>query len=540
MKRNKAVLIPILIVMFLSFFSIGGSDGNNTQRSPIPDEIVEVMQKPLYANAAWSLRVVDLDTGEAIYALKPNVLAFTGSVRKLYSVGLALNELGPEHRFRTPVYRRGDLSSDGTLKGDLILVAKGDLTMGGRNTPEDTVAFTSFDHTEANSLGSAILTKPDPLAGFDELAVQVAASGIKKVEGDVIIDARLFDHFRVPNGNVLITPIIINDNLVDVTIIPTEPGRPAIVDWRPKSAAFDVEADVITVAEGETKEITLFSFNPTCIGFAGCIGKVQGQIPVGFKPGLPGVETLVQTFKVEDPASYARIVFIEALERVGVEVIADTVAKNQSENLPPRNSYTEEAKVAELVSLPYSQYTRLILKVSHNLGANLSLMLFGLAKGVRTIEDALAVERETLINDFGLKGSEFNFPTNGSGSPDSQAAPSATVKLLIEMSKRGVFIPYFDSFPILGVDGSLAAVGVNPPNPVIEPAIGKVFAKTGTTVLDGFFKAQVFAGYIDAKSGKRLAYGLYVNDIGQLQSIAEAIAVFSDEGEISSIIYDLN
>ena len=37
-----------------------------------------------------------------------------------------------------------------------------------------------------------------------------------------------------------------------------------------------------------------------------------------------------------------------------------------------------------------------------------------------------------------------------------------------------------------------------------------------------------------------LAYGLYVNDIGQLQSIAEAIAVFSDEGEISAIIYDLN
>ncbi len=484
--------------------------------------------------------MVDLDTGEVIYDLKPNILAFTGSVRKLYSVGLALNELGPEHRFKTPVYRRGDVSQDGTLTGDLILVAKGDLTMGGRNTPQGTVAFTSFDHTEANSLGSAILTEPDPLAGIDELAEQVAAAGIKTVEGDVIIDDRLFDHFRVPNGNVLITPIIINDNLIDVTIIPTEPGKPAIVDWRPKSVAFDVEADVTTVPAGEKEDITLFSFNPSCIGFEGCTGKVQGQIPVDFKPGLPGVDTLVQTFRVEDPSSYARIVFIEALERAGVEVTANTIAQNPSDNLPPQNSYTEDTKVAELVSLPYSEYSKLILKVSHNLGANMSLMLFGLAKGVRTIDDALAVERETLINDFGLKGSEFNFPTNGSGSPDSQAAPSATVKLLIEMSNRGVFIPYFDSFPILGVDGSLAAVGVDPPNPVIEPAIGSVFAKTGTTVLDGFFKAQVFAGYIDAKSGRRLAYGLYVNDIGQLQNIAEAIAVFNDEGEISAIIYDLN
>jgi PBP4 family serine-type D-alanyl-D-alanine carboxypeptidase len=540
MKRNSTVLAPILIVIFLSLFSIGGCDGNNTQGSSIPDAILKVMQKPLYSDALWSLSVVDLDTGEVIYDLKPDVLAYTGSVRKLYSVGLALNELGPDHQFRTPVYRQGDIGPDGTLSGDLILVADGDLTMGGRNTPQGTVAYTSFDHTEANSLGSAILTAPDPLTGIDELAEQVAASGIKTVDGDVIIDARLFDHFRVPNGNVLITPIIINDNLVDVTIIPTEPGQPAIVDWRPKSAAFDVEADVMTVPEGEPEDITLFSFTPNCIGFEGCVGRVQGQIPVGFKPGLPGVDTLVQTFRIEDPSTYARIVFIEALERAGVEVTADTIAKNDTEKLPPQNSYTDDAKVAEFVSLPYSEYTKLILKVSHNLGANLSLMLFGLAKGVRTIDDALAVERQTLINDFGLKGSEFTFPTNGSGSPDSQATPSATVKLLREMSKRGVYVPYFDSLPILGVDGSLESVGVDPPDPIIEPAIGSVFAKTGTTVLGSFFKAQVFAGYIDAKSGRRLAYALYVNDIGELQSISEAIDVFNDEGEISAIIYDLN
>ncbi len=498
------------------------------------------MEKPRYSEASWSLRVVDLESGEIIYDLNPNLLAFTGSVRKIYSVGLALNELGPGHTFKTPVYRRGEVDEGGVLAGDLILVASGDLTMGGRNTPQGTVAFTNFDHTEANSLGSAILTEPDPLAGIDELAEKVAASGIKTVEGDVIIDDRLFDLFRVPNGNVLITPIIINDNLIDVTIIPTEPGQPAIVDWRPKSAAFDVEADVMTVAGGEEEDITLTGDNPTCIGLAGCKGKVQGQIPAGFKPGLPGVETLVQTFRVEDPASYARIVFIEALEKAGVEVTANTIAKNPSDELPPLNSYAEDTKVAELVSLPYSQYSKLILKVSHNLGANLSLMLFGLARGVRTRDDALAVERETLVGDFGLKGSEFNFPTNGSGSPDSQAAPSATVKLLREMSKKGVFVPYFDSFPILGVDGSLAIVGIDPPNPVIVPAFGKVFAKTGTTILDGFFKAQVFAGYIDAKSGRRLAYGLYVNDIGPLQSISDALAVFEDEGEISAIIYDLN
>jgi D-alanyl-D-alanine carboxypeptidase/D-alanyl-D-alanine-endopeptidase (penicillin-binding protein 4) len=516
--RNISVSIPILILAILSLLSIGGCNGDNILSTPIPDAILEVMQRPRYSDATWCLRVIDFETGEVIYDLNPNLLAFTGSVRKTYSVGLALNELGADHTFKTPVYGQGDVDGSGVLAGDLILVAAGDLTMGGRNTPQGTVAFTSFDHTEANSLGSAILTEPNPLLGIDELAAQVAASGIKTVEGDVVVDDRLFDLFRVPNGNVLITPMIINDNLVDVTIIPTEPGQPAMVDWRPKSAAFEVESNVITSAEGTELDITLTGDIPGCIGSPGCKGTVEGQIPAGFKPALPGVETLVQTFRIEDPASYARIVFIEALEKAGVEVTADTIAPNPAGKLPPRDSYSEDSKVAEFVSLPYSEYSKLILKVSHNLGANLSLMLFGLTQGVRTIDDALAAERETLINDFGIKGSDFNFPTNGSGSPDSQASPSATVKLLKEMGDREVFPSYFDSFPILGVDGSLAAVGVDPPNPVIAPAIGKVFAKTGTTILEGFFKAQVFAGYIDAKSGRRLVYALYVNDIGPLRS----------------------
>ena len=59
------------------------------------------------------------------------------------------------------------------------------------------VAFTNFDHTEANTLGSAILTEPNPLSGLDRLARQVAESGIKAVAGDIVVDDRLFDHFRV-------------------------------------------------------------------------------------------------------------------------------------------------------------------------------------------------------------------------------------------------------------------------------------------------------------------------------------------------------
>ncbi len=182
--------------------------------------------------------MIDLNTGELIYNLKPDLVLLTGSLRKAFSSGLSLNELGADHRFETPVHRQGEVDGEGTLQGNLILVADGDLTLGGRVTPQNTIQFTDFDHVDANAIGSAVLTPQDPLAGLDDLAQQIADAGIKEISGDVIIDARLFDEFVVPNRERLISPIIVNENLIDVTIIPTEPGQPAMVDWRPKSAAF--------------------------------------------------------------------------------------------------------------------------------------------------------------------------------------------------------------------------------------------------------------------------------------------------------------
>lgn len=498
----------------------------------VPADIRAVIEAQRYEGATWGMRVIPLDATEPVLASGPETPFFTGSVRKLFSVGLALDALGADHRFRTPVYRTGAVTPEGVLEGDLVLVADADLTLGGRDLPDGTLAFTNFDHTESNSLGSSILTDTDPLAGLKALAADVAASGIKSVKGDVVVDDRLFEHFRVPNGNVLITPVIVNDNLVDVTILPTEPGKPASVDWRPKSAAFTVRSEVTTVAEGEEADVTLeiSPDDPT-------VGVVSGQIPVGYVPSLPGVPTLVQTFAIPDPTAYARTAFIEALVEQGVAVAAEPVAPNPAAKLPAEGSYDEATKVAELVSLPYSQYARLILKVSHNLGANMSLMLFGMTEGARTRDSALAVERKALTEKFGIPGDAFNFPTNGSGSPDSQASAAAVTGLLQSMSRTEVAKPYFDALPILGVDGSLATIGRDPPNPLIEPAIGSVYAKTGTTMEPGVLKAQVFAGYMDAISGRRLAYVVYVNNVKPIESIGDVIGVFADEGVISALIF---
>jgi D-alanyl-D-alanine carboxypeptidase/D-alanyl-D-alanine-endopeptidase (penicillin-binding protein 4) len=513
-----------------------GSAGLAQPAGALPDGIQTLMHKPRYANATWNLLVTDLATGKTVYELNPDRLAFTGSVRKLFSVGLALNALGAKHQFVTPVYRRGAVDGNGALKGDLVLVASGDLTFGGRlQMPDWTVAYTNFDHNDANNLGTAILTPQDPLHGLDVLARMVRTWGIRSVKGDVIVDDRLFQSYRVPNGNLLVTPILLNENMVDVSATPTQVGKPATVTWRPKTAAFGVKASVTTIAAGKPDDIT-FSDDGLmkCKWPAACEGTVTGGLPVGYVAPLSGSSTYVHVFRVEEPATFARIAFVQALQRAGVSVGAPLRAPNAPAKLPPRGSYTAAMQVAQFVSPAYSEFAKLILKVSLNLGANLSLSLFGLTQGERTVTGALAAERKTLVGQMGIKSDEFAFPTNGSGSPDSQAAPRATVKLLAGMyaGKNGAL--FKAALPILGVDGSLAGTGG------ALPAKGHVFAKTGTTVDSTGLKAQVLAGYIDSKSGRHLAFALYVNDAGPIKSIADVAGVFQDEAEITNEIYQAN
>ena len=107
--------------------------------------------------------------------------------------------------------------------------------MGGRTTPDDRIAYTNVDHGDANALGNATLTTIDPLSGLDEMARQVSSSGIKSVSGEVIIDDRLFDKINPPESvnDYTLTPIVINDNMIDIIVRPTQPGMAAEVEMRP-------------------------------------------------------------------------------------------------------------------------------------------------------------------------------------------------------------------------------------------------------------------------------------------------------------------
>jgi D-alanyl-D-alanine carboxypeptidase len=410
--------------------------------------------------------------------------------------------------------------------------------MGGRTNANGTIAITSYDHNEADSLGNATLATPNPLAGYIELAQQVAKSGVKEVSGNVIIDDRLFQPFNF-RGQFDVRPIFVNGDLVDLSIHPTSPGKPASVAWRPVSAALDVGNKLMTSGPHSKSTITLSPVAPQCIGKTGCTATINGEIPIDFVPPLTNKYPLVQAFRITQPSNYARTVFIEALKAAGVTIHAAPVAENPVQLLPAKGSYTPNAKLAELKGLPYSETAKLILKVSYNIGADTSLVLFGLTQGVDNMNDALKVERKDLATNYGIPEDEYHF-VDGSGGGPTTAVNRAVTKMLIDLKGKPSFPVFFNDLPKLGLDGSLGFVTDFKSDPTLAGATGQVTAKTGTFVEGNsaglMLKGQAFGGYITTKGGRHLVYQLVVNNV-VITSVDDVLRIFQDEGRISAMLW---
>ena len=517
-RRSSSSLLSVAVVCGLAFSAGSPAIAAVPPIPGLPASVLPVMNSTAYANAIWGVSVDDALTGESLVAHNADYLLEPASVTKTISSAGAWLQFGPTSRIVTPVVRTGPVSS-GTLRGDLVLVAKGDITMGGQTAADGSVVFANLDHNDANDIPGAVLADNDPMAGLDTLAQQVRRSGIRSVGGDVVIDDRLFRTEDLGfNGPV--SPIVINNNLIDVVVSPTSSGRPARISTRALVAPWKVRNNVRTVKSGGSSDVRISGSGTTLM--------VTGTIAVGSPP-------ILRVWQMDDPAAFARTAFIEALERAGVTVAASPVGANPVSTLGTRRSVARRPVVARLTGLPLSEQATYVLKVSYNRGAQTFVCLLAVTAGSRDCDAGFPVLADRLrsigVNPRGV------VQVDGSGLPGNYASTGALTSLMTAFAARPDWALWRDALPIMGVDGSLEMVQKD------NPAAGHVFAKTGTLaggdLLNGRLRlgSKALGGYVQAKSGRWLSMAIIVNQ-SVFDDIFGVFAANDDVGKVASAIWD--
>jgi PBP4 family serine-type D-alanyl-D-alanine carboxypeptidase len=467
----------------------------------LADRLERIMSRSAFRHAIFGVSIRSLDTGKVIYEKNADTFFAPASTTKLVTVGSALLVLGSDYRFHTRVYRTGEVGPDGVLAGDLVLVAAGDPNLSGRVRPDGTLAFENGDHSYG---GVDVRGVPgDPLLVIRELARQVAARGIRRIAGRVIVDATLFPEGDKELGTgVTISPIVVNDNLIDVLAEPgAAAGDPVRLKISPATSFLRIVNQATTGKADSTPSVDYGS--EVAVSDGSSTVTLTGSLPLGSKQ-------IMIAYAVAEPHRYAESVLAEALQEQGV-VARPALREDHPDWKALAASYQPERRVAEHVSPPLSAEAKVILKVSQNLHASMMPALLGaLAGGKGEPAAGFKKMREALTK----AGIDLDGAMQGDGAGGRALfTPTFMTGFLAVMAKEPFFAAYFDALPVLGQDGTLAKIQTG------TKAAGHVHAKTGTIgyedLLNGgtMLGGKGLAGYVTTVDGRRLAFALYVNNV---------------------------
>lgn len=462
--------------------------------------IKQITTRPVFKHSAFGVEVYDLTTDQVLVAINREMLFTSGSTTKLVTEGTALALLGENYRFHTRVYYTGSIT-DGTLDGDLVLVASGDPNLSARVMMDDTLEFTSSDHAYAGVL-SGKSVPGDPLRVFKELASGVLMKGIWRIRGNVVVDATLFPSNQVePGTHATISPVMLNDNIIDViaTSAPS-PGGPVTIEVAPALTYLKVVNKVRTNNPDTDAELR----------FTSDITETDGSHTVVLEGSVPaGREKAQAAYKVKDPVQFATAAFCESLRWAHI-VLEAPPNGTAAASIP--QSYAKKNLLVEHVSPPFKEEVKVTLKASQNLHAATTPYLLGaiLAHGsTNAFQKGIGLERQFLTS-AGLNPESVS-QLDGEGGIGSAFSPDFMVRYLAFMSRQPYGKIFFDALPVLGRDGTLEGTMKD------SPAAGHVHAKTGSYVVSNALDNGVFllgkglVGYVDAANGHKLIFAAYVN-----------------------------
>jgi len=426
----------------------------------------------------WGVLVADANTGEVLFALNPQRYFTPASNAKLFSTALAMATLGSDYRFRTTIETRGTVDHYGRLRGDLVLVGRGDPNLSNRRFP----------------LGKKVERDGPPEKTLAELADAVVARGVKQIEGDVVADDSYFDDEHYPSGWAIddmlwrdgapVSALAINDNTIFLELRPGErEGDPAWFGVQPWAGYYKIQNEIRTGPTGSEQKIAV-SREP-----GSRLIVLRGTIPLHAEPHSLALA-------VEEPAEYASRLLKRLLEARGVRIYGEARARHT-----PEGNQGTSVVLAEHISVPLIDVVRVVNKVSQNLHAELLLRVAAREKtGARSTEAALKFAQEFLKSVGIEEGDVVLFDGSGLSRRDL-LTPRGVVKLLAYVAHQPWAEAFRSTLPISGEDGTLAGRMKN------TPAAGRIWAKTGWVD-----HVNALSGYATTVHGTHVVFSIFGNN----------------------------
>ena len=447
-------------LLFLLIFS-----GQILAQSSFESDVETLLQQEDYKNASVGMNVIDLNSGETIFSLDAEKLLVPASTMKMITSGTALEILGADYRFKTQILYTGKIDKDGVLDGDLVLIGGADPALGSEYFQNHYFEF------------------------LKNWTKQVKASGIKKVNGDLILDSGIYDTERIPDswvwgdiGNYYgagPNAFTVFDNMYRITFSsPKKVGKlTKVIQTYPKIDGLQIDNEVLSADNNRDNAYV----------FGGPFDKhrvIRGTIPRNRK-------AFTIKASVPDPEKILADAFLQNLLTEGVFVDGDTrFEKNVSKKT--KLIYTQEsptlAEIAEVLN-----------HESVNLFAEHFLKQLAVEKnGLGNRNDAIDLVKK-YWEDRGLS-MENIFMEDGSGlSHFNAVSPAFFTRFLTRMASNDAFV---ESLPVAG-KGTFKRFDT-------EKLPGKTLqAKSGSMT-----RVRCYSGYLTTNKGHKLVFSFMFNHFG--------------------------
>jgi len=304
-----------------------------------------------YASALWASRLRRSIPAKTLYEHDAGNCFSPASNSKLYTMAMALDRLGPDHRIKTSLYARSRPDAPGVIAGDLVIYGRGDPTINARVHGSNIFQGTGTARLRARQRRCE--TDRRDLIGDDSF-----------FHSPPFGSSWSWEDFQYYYG-AEISALTINDNTLQLQVKPGDRiGAACTLAFVPPSTYLAVSNSVRTAAKGARRRVEVYRPVGENVLY------VSGAVPLDDTGSTEEVT-------MHNPACLFAQIFRDALADKGITVSGKVRSMNWKDREAAPLVFKEWTELGSMESLPMRDIIREVQKPSQNLYTDMILEYVG-------------------------------------------------------------------------------------------------------------------------------------------------------------------